>query len=47
MLVFICYLLSAALAGILMRRRPFVQTQAVLALLTGVVAVCYLVFGML
>lgn len=47
MTVFLSYMLSATLLGILLRRRPFAQTQAALAALTAVVAVCYIVFGML
>lgn len=47
MKVFLSFLLLSVMAGILMRHRPYYQSQIVVAVLTGIAAICYFVFGML
>lgn len=47
MAVFLSYLLLCSLVGILMRHRPYAQTQIVVAVLTVILAICYFVFGLL
>jgi hypothetical protein len=47
MTVFLSFMLTSAIAGILMRRRPFYQTQLVVLGVTVVASICYFFFGML
>lgn len=47
MTVFLGFILAATLTGIMMRHRPFYQSQLVLAGIILVVTIAYFSFGML
>ncbi|HMQ31509.1 MAG TPA: hypothetical protein PKD53_12345 [Chloroflexaceae bacterium] len=47
MAVFLSFLLGSLFVGVLMRRRPYIQTQLVVLGLAAIATVCYFYFGML
>lgn len=47
MTVFLGFMMLSLAAGVLMRRRPFFQTQLVVMGLTVIATICYFYFGML
>lgn len=47
MRVFLSYMLLSLLVGVLMRRRPYHQTQLVIVGMTVIATICYFYFGML